>query len=155
MQKRVGVLPLVALLLASSCGDDDGGPQPATLVGLWKATAVNLVSMVDPADQVDLVADFAAIVTLELEADNDFTLIVTYAGEGPGGPPPWGMSSVVTGTWSSTDVLTLMMSPTSEWQFEIDLDVDMLTLTEADTSFDFDGDGTIEDADLSFELTRE
>ena len=72
-------------------------------------------------------------------------------GDDPGGR--WG-TRVVTGTWNSTDVLTLQTSPTSEWQFQIDLDGDSLILTEADTSFDFDKDGTMEDADLSLELTR-
>jgi hypothetical protein len=87
-----------------------------------------------------------------LEADNDFTLTLSYTGNEPGGP--WGTSSEVTGVWSATDVLTLRTSPTSEWQFEADLDGDLLTLTGADTAFDFDGDDTFEDADLSLELTR-
>ena len=154
MRAGIGVLAIVAALLASSCGDDDTGPPPETLVGMWNATSVDMVRMANPTDQVDLVSDLDATVTLELDASDEFTLTVTYAGEGPGGPPPWGTSSSVAGTWSATDVLTLTTSPTSEWQFEIDLNGDTLVLTEADTSFDFDGDGTVEDADLSFELTR-
>jgi hypothetical protein len=155
MWRRFGLVAFVAVLLTSSCGGSDTtAPPEETLVGTWNATSVELVSMANPADRVDLVADLGAAVTLVLEADNNFTLTVTYTGEEPGGP--WGMNSVDSGTWSVTDVLTLQMSPTSEWQFEADLDAggNALTLTEADTSFDFGGDGTLEDADLSLELTR-
>jgi len=110
------------------------------------------VSVANSAVRVDLVADLGASVMLVLAEDNDFTLTVTYLGEEPGGP--WGTSSEVTGTWSSTDILTLQTSPTSQWQFEIELDGDALTLTEADTSFDFDEDGMQEDAKLGLDLTR-
>jgi hypothetical protein len=152
MWRKCDRMVVIAVLLASSCGGGTSGPPPETLVGTWNATSVELVSVANPADRVDLVADLGATVTLVLEADDDFTLTVTYTGEEPGGP--WGTSSEVTGTWSATDVLTLQTSPTSNWQFEIDLHGDSLSLTEADTSFDFDGDGTVEDADLSLDLTR-
>lgn len=151
MRKRLDCIALVAALLISSCGDTTA-PPPESLVGTWNATSVELVSVANPAVQVDLVADRGATVTLVLAEDNDFTLTVTYAGEEPGGP--WGTSSEVIGTWSSTDILTLQTSPTSQWQFEIQLIGDALTLTEADTSFDFDGDGTPEDAKLGLDLTR-
>jgi hypothetical protein len=107
------------------------------------------VSAANPAVQVDLVADLGATVTLALAEDNDFTLAVTYMGEEPGRPS--GTSSEVSGTGSSTEILTLRNSPTSEWQFEIQLDGD--ALTEADTSFDFGGNGTLEDAKLSLDLS--
>lgn len=152
MRKRFELVAIVAVLLTASCGQSDSAPPPETLVGTWTATSVKLVSMANTAVQVDLVADLGAAVTLVLGPDNNFTLTVAYTGDEPGGP--WGTSSVVTGTWSSTDVLTLQMSATSQWQCEVDLNGDSLTLTEADTSFDFDGNGTVEDADLSFELTR-
>jgi len=149
---RLGVMAVIATLLSSSCGGGSATPPPETLVGTWNATSVELVSMANPAVRVDLVADLDATVSLVLAADNNFTLTVTYTGDEPGGP--WGTSSVVTGTWSATDILTLRISATSEWQFETVLSGDSLILTEADTSFDFDGDGAIEDADLSFQLTR-
>ncbi|MGB5695103.1 MAG: hypothetical protein WBM46_05590 [Polyangiales bacterium] len=151
MSKRFDLIALVAALLISSCGGT-GAPPPETLVGTWNATSVELVSVANPAVRVDLVADLGATVTLVLAANNDFTLTVTYTGEEPGGP--WGMSSEVPGTWSSTDILTLQTSPTSEWQFEIELNDDALSLTEADTSFDFGQNGTPEDAKLSLDLTR-
>jgi hypothetical protein len=151
MWKRFDRVAVVATLLISSCGDTTA-PPPETLVGTWNATSVELVSVANPAVQVDLVADFGATVTLVLAEDEDFTLTVAYMGEEPGGP--WGTSSEVSGTWSSTDILTLRTSPTSEWQFEIQLNGDALTLTEADASFDFDGNGTPEDAKLSLDLTR-
>jgi hypothetical protein len=151
MWKRFDRIALIAVLLISSCGNTTA-PPPETLVGTWNATSVELVSVANPTLQVDLVADLGATVTLVLAEDNDFTLTVTYMGEEPGGP--WGTSSEVTGTWSSTEILTLRTSPTSEWQFEIQLDGDALTLTEADTSFDFGGNDTIEDAKLSLDLTR-
>jgi hypothetical protein len=152
MRRRLDLIGFIALLLISSCGQSDTAPPPEELVGTWNATSVELVSMANPAIRVDLVADLDANVTLVLDADDTFTLTVAYTGVEPGGP--WGMSSVVTGTWSTTDVLTLQTSPTSQWQFEAVLDGDSLTLSEADTSFDFDGDGTVEDADLGLDLTR-
>jgi len=151
MWKRFDRIALVAALLISSCGDTTA-PPPESLVGTWNATSVELVSVANSAVRVDLVADLGASVMLVLAEDNDFTLTVTYLGEEPGGP--WGTSSEVTGTWSSTDILTLQTSPTSQWQFEIELDGDALTLTEADTSFDFDEDGMQEDAKLGLDLTR-
>lgn len=154
MWKRFDLVTLVAVLLASSCGGSDAVTPPETLVGAWNANSVELVSMTDSTVQVDVVGDLGATVTLVLAADNNFTLTVTYTGQEPGDSPPWGTSSVVTGTWSVTDVLTLQTSPTSEWQFEIDLNGDSLILTEADTSFDFNADGTPDDADLSLDLTR-
>lgn len=153
MWTRFALAALLVTLLTSSCGGAAAAPPPETLLGTWNAASVQLVSMADSTVQVDLVGDLGATVTLVLAANKDFTLTVTYTGEEPG-VPPWAASSVVTGTWSSTDILTLRTSPTSEWQFEIDLQGDMLTLTEADTSFDFRGDGTMEDADLGFILTR-
>jgi hypothetical protein len=152
MWRRIVLIALVAVTLTSSCGSSDTTPPAETLVGTWDATSVELVSIDDPAARVDLVGDLGATVTLVLEADNDFTLTLSYTGNEPGGP--WGTSSEVTGVWSATDVLTLQTSPTSEWQFDTDLDGDLLTLTGADAAFDFDEDGTFEDADLSLELTR-
>lgn len=153
MCRRIDLVTFVAALLFSSCGSDTTGPPPETLIGVWDATSVELVSKADSTVRVDLIANRDAMVTLELEADNDFALTVAYDGAGPGGP--WGFNEVVTGTWGATDILTLTVSPTSQWQFEIDLQGDTLRLTEADTSFDFDEDGTPEDADLSFELVRD
>ena len=147
------MIAFVAVYLTSSCGRSDTTP-PETLVGAWNATSVELVSMADPAVYVDSVADLGASVMLVLEADNNFTLTVTHTGDEPGDSWPWGTNSVVTGTWSATDILTLQTAPTSEWQFEIHLNGDSLSLTEADTSFDFSGDDTPEDADLSLDLTR-
>jgi hypothetical protein len=153
VRRRLDWIGFIALLLASSCGQSNTtAPPPEQLVGTWNATSVELVSMANPAVRVDLVADLGASVTLVLDADDSFTLTVAYTGDEPGGP--WGMNSVVRGTWSTSDVLTLQTSPTSQWQFEAVLDGDSLTLSEADTSFDFTGDGMVEDADLGFELTR-
>jgi hypothetical protein len=151
MSKRFDLIALVAALLISSCGGT-AAPPPETLIGTWNATSVELVSVANPAVRVDLVADLGATVTLVLAANNDFTLTVSYTGEEPGGP--WGMSSQVPGTWSSTDILTLQTSPTSQWQFDIELNDDALTLTEADTSFDFGQNGVPEDAKLNLDLTR-
>jgi len=154
MWTRLGLISLVVLLLISSCGGGDVGPPPETLIGTWNANSVELVSMANPAVQVDVVRDLGATVTLILEANDDFTLTVTYTEQEPGGSWLWGANSEVKGTWSSTDVLTLQTSPTGNFQFEIDLNGDSLILTEADSSFDFDGNGTPDDADLSLDLTR-
>jgi hypothetical protein len=64
----------------------------------------------------------------------------------------------VSGTWSSTDVLTLNLPPvgeiSGEWQFDATLSGDTLTLTGADTSWDFDDDGSIEDAKFNLTFVR-
>ena len=153
--RRTGAVAAVAcFVLLAGCGDDGPSAPPAeTLVGTWNATAVDLVSVANPAVRVDLVADYDATLTLTLSAGDAFTMVLHYADGGPGGP--WGGDATVTGTWSSTDVLTLQTTPTSQWQFETVLSGTTLTLTEADTSFDFGSDGTVEDADFGMTLVRD
>ncbi len=152
---RTGVaLGIACAVSLVGCGDDGPSAPPAeTLVGTWSATAVDLVSVANAAVRVDLVDDYGATLTLTLTANDAFTMVLDYPDAGPGGP--WGGDATVTGTWSSTDVLTLQTTPTSQWQFETVLSGNTLTLTEADTSFDFDGDGTPEDADFGMTLTRD
>jgi hypothetical protein len=124
-----------------------------SLVGAWAATSVELVSLDDGSVRVDLVSELGATLTLTLAEAGDFTMVLDYAGGGPGGP--WGEDQTITGTWNSTDVLTLQTSPTSQWQFEAVLTGTTLTLSDADTSFDFGDDGTIEDAKLGMALVRD
>lgn len=154
MRRMCGTAGVACAILLTACGGDDPAAPPAeTLVGTWSATSVELVSLANPAVRADLVEDYGAALTLVLAANDAFTMALDYADPGPGGP--WGADATITGTWSSTDVLTLQTSPTSQWQFETVLNGNTLTLTEADTSFDFDGDGAPEDADFGMTLVRD
>ncbi|MDT8437317.1 MAG: hypothetical protein RRA92_11260 [Gemmatimonadota bacterium] len=155
MSRVLRVLPLVlSLSLLAACGGDDDpvAPPAATLVGTWNATAVELVSVARPATRADLVQQ-GATATLILAQGGSFTFDLAWPGGEPGGV--WGTELALAGTWTSTDVLTLQTSPTSEWQFEAVLTGDVLVLSEADTEYDFDGNGSLEACDLGMRLARQ
>ncbi len=62
-----------------------------------------------------------------------------------------------TGSWSSTDVLTMNFSAgeyTGTWQFTIDLNGNTLRLSGADTEWNFDDDDTEDAAKLDLTLVR-
>jgi hypothetical protein len=153
MLRRSGVLLALLLPVEGACGGGDTtAPPAATLVGTWNAVSIDFVKVGSPDVRVDLVGDLGASATLVLADGGTFTFALTYGGNPPGGV--WGTDIAVGGTWSSTDVLTLETSPTSQWQFEATLSGNTLTLSEADTDYDFDGDGTPEAADFGMTLAR-
>ena len=141
------LLVLPALLFAA-CGDDDStGPVNSSLVGTWDATVIQLTSVADPGEAVELVSQGASG-RLVLQADGGFGLSVGVPGE----PTEFG-----NGDWSSTDVLTLDFGEgdiQGRWQFDIDLNGNTLRLTGADTEWDFDDDGSEDPAKLNLTLVR-
>ena len=143
-------LPVLPILLLASCGgdgDDTTGPVNNGLVGTWDATAIQLTSVADPADVVELISQ-GANGRLVLQSNGDFGLSIGIPGE----PTEFG-----NGTWGSTDVLTLNFGDgdiQGTWQFDIDLNGNTLRLTGADTEWDFDDDGTDDPAKLDLTLTR-
>ena len=143
-----GLLLLLPALLFAACGDDDStGPVNDGLVGTWDATVIQLTSVADPGEAVELVSQGASG-RLVLQADGGFGLSVGVPGE----PTEFG-----NGDWSSTDVLTLDFGEgdiQGTWQFDIDLNGNTLRLTGADTEWDFDDDGSEDPAKLNLTLVR-
>ena len=143
-----GLLLLLPALLFIACGDDDPtGPVNDDLVGTWDATVIQLTSVADPGEAVELVSQ-GATGRLVLQADGGFGLSVGVPGE----PTEFG-----NGDWSSTDVLTLDFGEgdiQGTWQFDVDLNGNTLRLTGADTEWDFDDDGSEDPAKLNLTLVR-
>lgn len=146
--RSLRTIPLVALLAAVACGDDDGtGPAPATLAGTWQATKVEYVLVANPNTRIDLV-QLGGTATLVLESAGAFTAVSTFPGE-----PPFTSA----GTWSaSADVLTLsfISGQFGTWQFDMTLSGNTLTLSGADADFDVDDDGQDDPAKLNLVLVR-
>jgi hypothetical protein len=145
-----GMLLLLSLLILCSCGDDDDptGPVNNSLVGTWDATAIQLTSVADPGDVVELFSQ-GANGRLVLQSNGDFGLSIGIPGE----PTEFG-----NGTWGATDVLTLSFGEgdiQGTWQFDIDLNGDTLRLIGADTEWDFDDNGTEDAAKLNLTLVRD
>jgi len=138
---------LVAGLVAGAvgaCGGDGTGPSEQTLTATWHATKAEFVSVVNPAQKVDLVAIGGSVV-LTLNANNTFTMTTTT----PGKPV-----EQVSGTWSSsTDVLTLTYGLGNS-QFDMALNGDMLLLTGANGSFDVNGDSVDDEVKVNLTLLR-
>jgi hypothetical protein len=128
-----------------ACGDDGGtGPDPETLVGSWRATKAELVSVANPATKVDLVAQGATVLLVLTEA-KAFTLTLTV----PGQP-----AEVTTGTWtSSQDLLSLNYSG-GNWQFDLVLSGNTLTLSGANGEWDFNDDGIDDPVKVNLILAR-
>ncbi|MEJ2482317.1 MAG: hypothetical protein P8049_04145 [Gemmatimonadota bacterium] len=144
-----GLRILLSVLLVASCGDDDSstGPVSEGLVGTWDATAIQLTSVANPANVVELISQ-GANGRLVLEADGGFGLSVGIPGE----PTEFG-----NGDWGATDVLTLDFGDgdiQGVWQFDIDLNGNTLQLSGADTEWDFDDNGTEDPAKLNLTLVR-
>ncbi len=123
-------------------GDDGGGGNPADLVGTWTASKVEFVSAT--YGTVDLVSKGGSA-TLVLNSNMTYTATVRM----PGQP-----DQVMTGTWNTSDGLSLVESPTSQMQFNYVLAGNTLTLTGADSSFDFNGDSIWEPAKLNITASR-
>jgi hypothetical protein len=134
-----------AVGMAAGCGDDSTGPSESSLVGTWRATKVELISVQDPAIKFDLVA-LGATVRLVLGSSKAYTLTLSVPGE---------PQEIVTGSWSSSgDVLTLT-DESGDMQFDMTLSGNTLTLTGADGEFDFNDDDVDEPAHLNMVLVRE
>lgn len=144
-QKFVVLSLLVVAALA--CGDGSVGPAASDITGTWQATQVEYVSVAQPSQSVDLIADEDWTVTLALAANGTYTFTQTPPGEQP---------QTSTGTWElDGDVFNVAPTGTQyRLQFEIALSGSTLSLTGADAEYDFDDDGSPEDAKLNLVLTR-
>ncbi len=142
--RSVRVLAVVTAA-ALGCGDNDGtGPSPNALVGNWRATKCEFVSVAN-SSRVDLVPNGGTI-RLALAQGGTYVLTVSQPGE---------PDEVTSGAWSaSKDVLTLKRG-IGEWQFDMSLAGGTLTLSGADTDFDFDGDDVDEPAVMNLIMVRE
>jgi len=146
---RVLVVSALSLFcgMALACGDDAAGPSPSEITGTWQATKVEYVSTAQPTVSVDLIADEDYTVTLVLAANGSYTFTQTPPGEQP---------QTSTGTWElDGDVFDVAPTGTQyRLQFEIALSGNTLSLSGADAEYDFDGDQSPEDAKLNMVLTR-
>ncbi len=126
---------------AIACSGD--GSNPADLPGTWTASKMQFVN--STYGTVDLVSRGGSA-TLVLNSNKTYTTTVRM----PGQP-----DDVTTGTWNaSSDVLSLVESPTSQMEFDYVLSGNTLTLTGADAPFDFNGDGYEEPAKLNITASR-
>lgn len=129
---------------AISCGgENSAGPSPSSITGTWQATKVEYVSTTG-LGTVDVVA-LGGSATLVLNADQTFTYVCTL-----------GATTIedLTGTWDTSDGLTLSMSATNKMQFDASLSGNTLTLAGADRGYDFNDDDVWEPAKLNLTLTR-
>jgi len=143
---RFGVLAvLVCAAIGCSDDDEDTGPAPEQLTGIWNATKVEYVS-VPPASTVELIG-LGGSATLTLDDDGTFEFVVTPSAEAP---------ETTEGTW---DIDGDMMSFTPQgmpfsWQFDVTLADDSLELNGASVEYDFNGDDTPEQAKLYLTFVR-
>lgn len=145
------LLAAVAAGAIVACGGSSG-PSADSLVGTWIAspahasTFVEFVDKSNPSAKVELIA-LGGTVTLTLKQDKTFTLTVSIPGQSP---------EADQGTWSSSsDVLTLTYSPTSNMQFDLGLSGNTLSLGGADAPFDVNDDGVEESTKLSVKMVRQ
>jgi hypothetical protein len=139
----IGLVGLAALA-AGGCKDSTG-PDVQSLIGTWRATKAEYVSVANPSTKVDIVAQGSTL-TLVLNASS-YVLTITDPGMSP---------EVTNGTWSKTiDPLTLTPSGgSSNAVFDMSLNSDTLTLTGGGAWFDFTA-GNFEDAKLNLILARQ
>jgi len=144
--KRSGSSLLLFLGAAVACGGDGVGPSPDEIAGTWTATKVEYVSVSQPVQTVDLIAQ-GGTATLVLNAAGTYTFTLT-----PNGEP----TVVDNGDWElDGDIITVMPNGTNfELQFDVALSGNTLSLSGADTEYDFDADQQNEDAKLNLVLVR-
>ena len=144
--KRSGLVLLLFVGAALACSNDGVGPSVDQIVGTWTATKVEYVSVSQPVQTVDLIAE-GGTATLVLNANESYTFTLT-----PSGEPP----VIDTGDWDlDGDIFTVMPNGTTfELQFEIALSGNTLTLSGADAEYDFDDDQQEEDAKMNLVLVR-
>jgi len=140
------VLAAAAFLGAAGCKSSTGPEEAAGLVGTWRATKAEFVSIANSSKKVDIIVQGSTL-TLVLDSST-FVLTITDPGESP---------LVRSGTWSSsTDVLTLVTTSggSGESQFDFSLNGNQLTLSGGHIQFDFTV-GNPEEAILNLTLVRQ
>jgi hypothetical protein len=155
--QKIWLLSLVAVaaLGCSDDSDDPGGPgnpagpgelTQADLVGTWNVTRIHFREHAPGDREFDEIADGGASATMTIDADGDYTLVMTLGEE----------QETSTGNFEVTDdgvIETSEGNSPEDWVFS--LEDDTLTGENASAGFDFDHDGgEEEDADLSVTLEK-
>lgn len=129
---------LVALFVASGCGDDDSGTPPADVVGLelagtWTidAAQTNQVTFETTEDRTDDYANFTLVLTYTVgQSSGNYTI-----SGGPVGDRPFTATS---GTWSFTNDVT---DPNASFNITrndgVVMSVSTLSATDLDFTFTF------------------
>ncbi|KPK79781.1 MAG: hypothetical protein AMS25_11390 [Gemmatimonas sp. SM23_52] len=144
--KRSGLSLLLFVGAALACGGDGVGPSADEVVGTWTATKVEYVSVSQPVQTIDLIAE-GGTGTLAFSAAGTY-LFTLEPIDTPG--------QVDTGAWElDGDILTMWPRGTNfEMRFDVVLSGNRLTLSGGDAQFDFDGDHEADDAKLYLVLVR-
>jgi hypothetical protein len=119
------------------CGSDDStGPQAQDVVGTWHATKVQVTSVANGANTIDIVAAGGTLQVV-LNANHTFSSTVTFPGEAP---------ETSTGTYTQTaTTLSLINDQNSGGDvivFDVALSNGTLLLTNGTITFDF-GSGEV------------
>lgn len=151
MRRGVAWLALAGTIaLAAACGADksvvEPNPDVVPLAGDWTATAMVITSVANPEISSDIVAQFGATFTLNVQPSGQYTAILIYSEQAS---TEIGILSV------SGNVVTMQRSfPTSETtSATFTLEGNRLTL-DGDTEFDFNQDQSPEPALAHIELVR-
>jgi hypothetical protein len=139
------------VLLASGCGGSDDGvtadPSVAPFVGDWSASSLVITSKANPDVSTDVIADFNATFTINVQASGQYTAILLFAGQ----------SQTEIGTISVSGSTVTMKVEVPEARTDVATfsfpDADHLIL-DGSTTFDFNLDGTAEPATAHFDLAR-
>lgn len=144
--KRSGLSLLLFLGAAVACGGDGVGPSADEIVGSWTVTKVEYVSVSQPVQTIDLIAE-GGTGTLVFNAAGTYVFTLTPSGE---------PAQLDTGDWElDGDIMSMWPNGTNfEMQFDVALSGDRLTLSGADTEYDFDGDHQEDEAKLNLALVR-
>jgi len=132
----------------ATCGSGDGttgpapdGPSPAGfLVGSWIAEELVLTNTASPDQSVDLIAEFEARFTLDVQESGRYLAILTG----------FGQSSSESGTLRvSGDILTMTAEfPTARTTAGTVTQEGGRAIIQAETVFDFNLDGIPEEAEM-------
>jgi len=145
-----GAWATALLLMACSGGSDSVSPDPAVapFVGDWSATAMVLTSVANPDIHPDLIADFGASFTINVQPSGQYTAILLFSGQAS--------TQIGTVTVSGSTITLRPEVPPNEPEATsayVFTDADHLVL-DGDTEFDFNFDGTPEAATAHIELER-
>jgi len=121
------------------CGGEVAGPKEPSLVGSWRATAMEYVSRANGSRMQVVALGWGA--TLTLDEDHSGILAIT-----PANIPVWSWS----GTWGVDGDMFRIAGQGAD----VRLDGRSLHLTGFDHAYDFDGDGSAEPAKMNFVMVR-
>jgi hypothetical protein len=144
---------LLALGLSLGCGGDDGPTGPGSdrvspagvMVGSWIASSLVLTNQANAQQSGDIVAQFGAVFTMDVEESGRYLAILAA----------FGQSTSETGTLSlSAGILTMRRKlPTENTSVAEITQAGSDLIMDGETEFDFNQDGTLEPSDLHMVLT--